>query len=151
MIDQQNFCRSEKFDNRRANGQFNLCERPGIFASYIFILGVADCIVGKSENNQKKDAGSAYLLVDCLISILWSMSNRYLRVLFVQAAAWVVLDRPKSWERHGLKSWIETAKSGCCIMCWRLRWPTNWPGSPGAFLRMDAPSKRANRPAEAIT
>src|SRR6202167_3594718 len=35
--------------------------------------------------------------------------NRYLRVLFVQAA-WVVLVRPKSWERHGLKHWIEAAK-----------------------------------------
>jgi transposase len=30
--------------------------------------------------------------------------NRYLRVLFVQAA-WVALIKPKSWERHGLKSW----------------------------------------------
>src|SRR5512136_3241140 len=28
--------------------------------------------------------------------------NRYLRVLFVQAA-WVVLIKPKTWERHGLK------------------------------------------------
>jgi transposase len=28
--------------------------------------------------------------------------NRYLRVLFVQAA-WIVLIKPKSWERHGLK------------------------------------------------
>lgn len=35
--------------------------------------------------------------------------NRYLRVLFVQAA-WVVLVRPQSWERHGLKSWIEAGK-----------------------------------------
>ena len=35
--------------------------------------------------------------------------NRYLRVLFVQAA-WVVLIRPKSWERYGLKRWIEAAK-----------------------------------------
>jgi transposase len=35
--------------------------------------------------------------------------NRYLRVLFVQAA-WVVLLRPKSWERYGLKPWIEAAK-----------------------------------------
>jgi transposase len=34
--------------------------------------------------------------------------NRYLRVLFVQAA-WVVLIKPKSWERHGLKPWIEAA------------------------------------------
>ena len=35
--------------------------------------------------------------------------NRYLRVLFVQAA-WVVLIRPKSWERYGLRPWIEAAK-----------------------------------------
>jgi transposase len=35
--------------------------------------------------------------------------NRYLRVLFVQAA-WVVLVRSMSWERHGLKTWIEAAK-----------------------------------------
>jgi transposase len=35
--------------------------------------------------------------------------NRYLRVLFVQAA-WVVLIKPRSWERHGLKSWIDAAK-----------------------------------------
>jgi transposase len=35
--------------------------------------------------------------------------NRYLRVLFVQAA-WVVLIKSKSWERHGLRSWLEAAK-----------------------------------------
>ena len=35
--------------------------------------------------------------------------NRYLRKLFVQAA-WVVLIQPMSWERHGLKSWIEAAQ-----------------------------------------
>lgn len=35
--------------------------------------------------------------------------NRYLRVLFVQAA-WVVLIKPKIWERYGLKPWIEAAK-----------------------------------------
>jgi transposase len=35
--------------------------------------------------------------------------NRYLRVLFVQAA-WVVLIKPQSWQRHGLKSWIDAAK-----------------------------------------
>src|SRR5262245_48609373 len=47
-----------------------------------------------------------------LRSILGKISkrgNRYLRVLFVQAA-WVVLIKPQSWERHGLKSWIEAAK-----------------------------------------
>ena len=32
-----------------------------------------------------------------------------LRVLFVQAA-WVVLIKPQSWERHGLRQWIEAAK-----------------------------------------
>ena len=45
-------------------------------------------------------------------TILGSISrrgNRYLRVLFVQAA-WVVLVRVKQWERYGLKSWIEAAK-----------------------------------------
>src|SRR4029079_18282596 len=35
--------------------------------------------------------------------------NRYLRVLFVQAA-WVVLIKPTTWQRHGLKAWIEAAK-----------------------------------------
>ena len=35
--------------------------------------------------------------------------NRYLRVLFVQAA-WVVLVKPKSWERYGLRPGIEAAK-----------------------------------------
>jgi transposase len=35
--------------------------------------------------------------------------NRYLRVLFVQAA-WVVLIKPQSWERHGLKFWLDAAK-----------------------------------------
>jgi transposase len=34
--------------------------------------------------------------------------NRYLRVLFVQAA-WVVLIKPRSRERHGLRPWIEAA------------------------------------------
>jgi transposase len=36
--------------------------------------------------------------------------NRCLRVLFVQAA-WVVLIKPQSWERHGLKRWLDAAKS----------------------------------------
>lgn len=35
--------------------------------------------------------------------------NRYLRVLFTQAA-WVVLVKPQSWERYGLKPWIEAAR-----------------------------------------
>jgi transposase len=35
--------------------------------------------------------------------------NRYLRVLFVQAA-WAVLIKPQSWDRHGLRPWIEATK-----------------------------------------
>src|SRR6516162_9826614 len=45
-------------------------------------------------------------------TILGSISrrgNRYLRVLFVQAA-WVLLIRPQSWQRYGLKSWLEAAR-----------------------------------------
>jgi hypothetical protein len=47
-------------------------------------------------------------------TILGSISkrgNRYLRVLFVQAA-WVTLVKvsPNRWEGHGLKPWIEAAK-----------------------------------------
>jgi transposase len=45
-------------------------------------------------------------------TILGKISKRgncYLRVLFVQAA-WVVLIKPQSWDRHGLKAWIEAAK-----------------------------------------
>ena len=34
--------------------------------------------------------------------------NRCVRTLFVHAA-WAVLVKPKSWERHGLKPWIEAA------------------------------------------
>jgi transposase len=34
--------------------------------------------------------------------------NRYLRMLFVQAARAVLL-RPQSWQKHGLKLWIEAA------------------------------------------
>ncbi len=35
--------------------------------------------------------------------------NRYLRVLFVQAA-WVVLIKPQTWELYGLQHWITAAK-----------------------------------------
>jgi hypothetical protein len=39
------------------------------------------------------------ILAGIVISVGWSVQ-----------AAWVVLIRPKSWERHGLKPWIEAAK-----------------------------------------
>jgi transposase len=35
--------------------------------------------------------------------------NRYLRVVFVQSA-WVVLIKPQTWERYGLKQWITASK-----------------------------------------
>jgi transposase len=40
-----------------------------------------------------------------ILDKLSKRGNRYLRVLFVQAA-WVVLIKPKSWQRHGLKPWL---------------------------------------------
>ena len=47
---------------------------------------------------------------DCtILGKISKRGNRYLRVLFVQAA-WVVLIKPTSWERHGLRPWIEAAK-----------------------------------------
>src|SRR5262249_3111084 len=44
-----------------------------------------------------------------LLGKISKRGNRYLLVLFVQAA-WVVLIKPKSWQRHGLKPWLEAAK-----------------------------------------
>ena len=53
--------------------------------------------------------GLAWCQSKCPPATAHPWSNRYLRVLFVQAA-WVVLVRLKDWERYGLKSWIEAAK-----------------------------------------
>jgi transposase len=95
------------------------CERlmsvPGIGP---IISSAMVAAVGSGEGFSKGRDFAAWLgLVPRQIStgdrtILGKISkrgNRYLRVLFVQAA-WVVLIKPKSWERHGLKSWIEAAK-----------------------------------------
>jgi hypothetical protein len=38
-----------------------------------------------------------------------ALGESFRAVLFVQAA-WVGLVKPKSWERYGLRSWIEAAK-----------------------------------------
>ena len=65
--------------------------------------------------------------------------NRYLRVLFLQAA-WVVLIKPKSWERHGLK---RRPRGGCTTTCSPSRSPTSWRASPGAFLLVIGTSSRA--------
>jgi transposase len=44
-----------------------------------------------------------------LLGRISKRGNRYLRVLFVQAARVVLRLRPETWERHGLKRWIEAA------------------------------------------
>jgi transposase len=43
-----------------------------------------------------------------ILGLISKRGNRYLRMLFVQTARSVLL-RPQSWEKHGLKSWIEAA------------------------------------------
>ena len=73
--------------------------------------------------------------------------NRYLRVLFVQAA-WVVLIKPQSWERHGLKPWIEAAKKRLHRNV--LAIATNWPGLLGAFLLVAEASRRHIKPRFAV-
>ena len=95
------------------------CERlmtvPGIGP---IISSAMVAAIGSGEVFSKgRDFGAWLGLVPKQIStgdrtVLGSISrrgNRYLRVLFVQAA-WVVLVKPKQWERYGLKSWIEAAK-----------------------------------------
>jgi transposase len=82
------------------------------------IASVTVAAIGTGDTFSKGRDFAAWLgLVPKQIStgdrtILGSISKRgnlYLRVLFVQAA-WVVLIRPRSWERYGLKSWLEAAR-----------------------------------------
>jgi hypothetical protein len=57
--------------------------------------------------------------------------NKYLRTLFVQAAR-VVLLKLMSWERYGLKSWIEAAQRRLHHnKLARSRLPTSSPALPG--------------------
>jgi transposase len=95
------------------------CERlmtvPGI--GPIISSAMVAAIGNGSVFSKGRDFGAWLGLVPKQIStgdrtILGKVSkrgNRYLRVLFVQAA-WVVLIRPQGWERYGLKPWIEAAK-----------------------------------------
>ena len=84
---------------------------PIISSAMVAAIGTGDVF------SKGRDFGAWLGLVPKQIStgdrtILGSISrrgNRYLRVLFVQAA-WVVLVRLKQWERYGPKSWIEAAK-----------------------------------------
>ena len=85
--------------------------RPIISSAMVAAIGTGDVF------SKGRDFGAWLGLVPKQIStgdrtILGKISrrgNRYLRVLFVQAA-WVVLVKIKDWERYGLKSWIEAAK-----------------------------------------
>jgi transposase len=81
-------------------------------------------------------------------TILGSISkrgNRYLRVLFVQAA-WVVLVKRKSRERLGLDRWLEAAKKRLHRNVLAIAPPTNWRASPGAFWRRAEASRSAGSP-----
>ena len=72
--------------------------------------------------------------------------NRYLRVLFVQAA-WVALVKvkPNRWEGHGLKPWIETAKKRLHHNVLAIAGlPTSSHASRGAFLLVVERSRRAS-------
>ena len=62
--------------------------------------------------------------------------NRYLRVLFVQAA-WVVLIKAPRAQTLARGS----QESGCTAMFLRSRSPINWPASPGACWRTVAFSR----------
>ena len=99
----------------------NLAAAVQVAAYELFLAARGDAVVaaiGSGDVFSKGRDFAAWLgLVPKQIStgdrtILGKISkrgNRYLRVLFVQAA-WVVLLRPKSWERYGLKPWIEAAR-----------------------------------------
>ena len=53
-----------------------------------------------------------------------------------------MLIKPKSWERYGLKPWIEAAKKRLHHTFSQSRLPTSWPASPGAFWLMAGTSRR---------
>ena len=67
--------------------------------------------------------------------------NRYLRVLFVQAA-WVVLIKPKSWDATGSSPGSRQPRSGCTTTCSPSHSPTSWRASPGAFSLVVGTSRR---------
>ena len=67
--------------------------------------------------------------------------NRYLRVLFVQAA-WVVLIKPQSWSAMGSSPGSKRPRSGWTPTCWRLRLPTSWRASLGVFWLVVEASRR---------
>ena len=71
--------------------------------------------------------------------------NRYLRVLFVQAA-WVVLVKvkPTRWQGHGLRPWIEAAKKRLHHNVLAIALANKLARSRGAFLLTVEPSRRTS-------
>src|SRR5215216_4595478 len=83
--------------------------------------------------------------------------NRYLRVLFMQAA-WVVLVKVKCCERYGLQSWIEAAKKrlhhnvlaiALANKLARIAWAVLNNGRAFAFVKTDAIASRPARSSRA--
>ena len=68
--------------------------------------------------------------------------NKYLRTLFVQAAR-VVLVKRVSWERYGLKAWIEAAAKRLHHNKLAIALANNSPASPGRCSVMAATSRSA--------
>jgi hypothetical protein len=72
--------------------------------------------------------------------------NRYLRVLFVQAA-WVVLISHRAGSGKGLSPGSRLPASGCTAMFSLSRWPRNWPASRGALVaERSRPGQPLRRP-----
>ena len=72
--------------------------------------------------------------------------DRYLRALLVQAA-WVVLVKvkPARWARPRAQTVDRGLPgSGCITTCWQSRSPTSLRASPGVFLPVVEPSRRAS-------
>ena len=79
-----------------------------------------------------------------ILGKLSKRGNRYLRILFVQAA-WVVLVKvkPNRWGAMGSNVGSRAPRNGCITMCWQSRLPTNSRASRGAFLLVDATSRQS--------
>src|SRR6516225_19383 len=131
------------------------CERlttvPGIGP---IISSAMVAAIGTGEVFSKgRDFGAWLGLVPKQIStgdrtILGSISkrgNRYLRVLFVQAA-WVTLVKvsPNRWEGHGLKPWIEAARKRLHHNVLAIALANKLRVSPGACWLVVEASRRAS-------
>jgi transposase len=110
---------------------------PGAFPRFIISSAMVAAIGTGDAFTKGRDFAAWLGLVPKQIStgdrtILGKISkrgNRYLRVLFVQAA-WVVLIKPNSSQRHGLKPW--RPRSGCITTSSPSRSPTSSPALLGA-------------------